>query len=212
MEAECNRQSACRAVGLQAGPRTARDPGRKRGTGRGPRAHAHADQPQVHLGFGFGLGWTPLFRSFLTPRPSRAHVGSPGWLPPLLSSPLLRDPGTVPSRRADSSPPRLLHARISRLLPPRCDAYTRRRRRCRTCPPPRPLRPRPRPRLRRRPGESVSNRVPLPRASPVSLESSKARLRRSHAPGLCVSAVRMLMALPGMALESAPTAWTAAPR
>lgn len=202
MEADCNRQSACRAVGLQAGPRTARDPGRKRGTGRGhaPTLTRISRRSTVHLGF--GLGWTPLFRSFLTPRPSRAHAGRPAGCP--RCSPLLRDPGTVLSRRADSSPPRLLHARISRRLPPRCDAYSRRRRRRRrTCPPPRALRPR----LRRRPGESIFNHVP--RASPVS---SKARLRRSHAPALCVSAVRMLMALPGMALESAPTAWTAAPR
>lgn len=174
--------------------------GKETRNGQGPRAHAHADQPQVTLGLGWvGLGWTPLFRSFLTPRPSRAHAGRPAGCP--RCSPLLRDPGTVPSRRADSSPPRLLHARISRRLPPCCDAYSRRRRR--TCPPPRALRPR----LRRRPGESIFNHVP--RASPVS---SKTRLRRSHAPGLCVSAVRMRMALPGMALESAPTAWTAAPR
>lgn len=179
--------------------------GKETRNGHRPRGHAHAGPPWVWVGLD---AWTPLFRSFLTPRPSRAHAGRPAGCP--RCSPL-RDPGTVPSRRADSSPPRLLHARISRRLPPRCDAYTRRRRRRRrTCPPPRPRPLRPRPRLRRRPGESVSNRVP--RASPVSLESSKARLRRSHAPGLCVSAVRMLMALPGMALESAPTAWTAAPR
>jgi hypothetical protein len=180
----------------------ARDPGRKRAGGHHrPRPRGSAAGPRPPW-----VGWagpiaSVLFNSSAIPTRTRvARLAAP--LPPLL-----RDPGTVPLRRADSPPL------------PRPDCGMRRSR------------------LAFRPAAmhwragfafaaalvlllafsvsaadqvSISNHIPALR--PFPRPSRKPRVRRSHAPGPCISAVRLLMALPGMALASAPTASTAAPR